>query len=70
LAPFAAALARLDAHAAVVAWVCSTIIMPCNSTGYTQAGTTLGWGTVDFDWSNGKGTGTADGWARTTSHER
>eukprot|EP00658_Telonema_sp_P-2_P085890 TRINITY_DN9895_c0_g1_i5.p1 TRINITY_DN9895_c0_g1~~TRINITY_DN9895_c0_g1_i5.p1 ORF type:complete len:460 (-),score=90.67 TRINITY_DN9895_c0_g1_i5:266-1645(-) len=42
----------------------STIIMPCNNTGYTDPSSTLGWGIVDFDWSNGKGTGTADGWAK------
>ena len=40
----------------------STIIMPCNNTGFTDPQTTLGWGIVDFDWSNKKGTGTADGW--------
>ena len=44
----------------------STIIMPCNNTGYTDPKSTLGWGVVDFDWSNGKGTGTADGWAKHT----
>ena len=42
----------------------STIIMPCNNTGFTDPSTTLGWGIVDFDWSNGKGTGTADGWVK------
>lgn len=42
----------------------STIIMPCNNTGYTDPETTLGWGIVDFDWSNGKGTGPGDGWAK------
>ena len=42
----------------------STIIMPCNNTGFTDPQTTLGWGIVDFDWSNGKGTGPADGWAK------
>merc|ERR1719352_883533 len=42
----------------------STIIMPCNNTGYTDPKTTLGWGIVDFDWSNGKGKGAADGWAK------
>ena len=42
----------------------STIIMPCNNTGYTDPKSTKGWGIVDFDWSNGKGTGTADGWAK------
>ena len=33
----------------------STIIMPCNNTGFTNPKTTLGWGIVDFDWSNSKG---------------
>lgn len=42
----------------------STIIMPCNNTGFTDPLSTLGWGIVDFDWSNAKGTGTADGWAK------
>ena len=42
----------------------STIIQPCNSTGYTDPESTKGWGIVDFDWSNGKGTGSADGWAK------
>lgn len=28
----------------------STIIMPCNNTGFTDPKTTLGWGIVDFDW--------------------
>lgn len=42
----------------------STIIMPCNNTGYTDPTTTLGWGIVDFDWSNGKGTGSSEGWAK------
>lgn len=37
---------------------------PCNNTGYTDPATTLGWGIVDFDWSNHKGTGTASGWAK------
>jgi hypothetical protein len=35
----------------------STIIMPCNDTGFTNPQTTLGWGIVDFDWSNAKGNG-------------
>ena len=30
----------------------STIIMPCNYTGYQDPSTTAGWGVVDFDWSN------------------
>ena len=42
----------------------STIIMPCNDTGFTDPNSTLGWGIVDFDWSNAKGTGTADGWVK------
>lgn len=42
----------------------STIIMPCNNTGYTDPQTTLGWGIIDFDWSNAKGTGPAEGWAK------
>ena len=32
----------------------STIIMPCNNTGFTDPVSTKGWGVVDFDWSNGK----------------
>lgn len=42
----------------------STIIMPCNNSGFTDPETTAGWGIIDFDWSNGKGTGDADGWAK------
>ena len=42
----------------------STIIMPCNDTGFTDPQSTKGWGIVDFDWSNGKGTGSADGWVK------
>ena len=42
----------------------STIIMPCNNTGFTDPAVTKGWSIVDFDWSNGKGTGAADGWAK------
>lgn len=42
----------------------STIIMPCNNTGLTDPRTIANWGFVDFDWSNSKGTGTADGWAK------
>ena len=42
----------------------STIIMPCNDTGFTDPNSTLGWSIVDFDWSNAKGTGAADGWAK------
>eukprot|EP00039_Didymoeca_costata_P021308 m.344156 g.344156 ORF g.344156 m.344156 type:complete len:509 (-) comp23899_c0_seq1:13-1539(-) len=36
----------------------STIIMPCNYTGYQAPSTTAGWGIVDFDWSND-----LDGWS-------
>jgi len=32
----------------------STIIMPCNMTGFTDPSTTTGWGYIDFDWSNAK----------------
>jgi hypothetical protein len=32
----------------------STIIMPCNNSGYTDPQTTKGWGLIDFDWSNAK----------------
>ena len=33
----------------------STIIMPCNFTGPTYPSTTVGWGIIDFDFSNWKG---------------
>eukprot|EP00928_Gymnodinium_smaydae_P014621 TRINITY_DN15384_c0_g1_i5.p1 TRINITY_DN15384_c0_g1~~TRINITY_DN15384_c0_g1_i5.p1 ORF type:complete len:405 (+),score=26.89 TRINITY_DN15384_c0_g1_i5:232-1446(+) len=42
----------------------STIIMPCNITGFTDPQSTRGWGIVDFDWWNARGAGTADGWAK------
>jgi hypothetical protein len=42
----------------------STIIQPCNNTGFLDPESTKGWGIVDFDWSNGKGVGTADGWCK------
>ena len=42
----------------------STIIMPCNSSGVTDPQSTKGWAYVDFDWSNWKGTGDSDGWAK------
>jgi len=37
-------------------WVmnASTIIMPCNYSGFTDPATTTGWGLIDFDWSNAK----------------
>ena len=42
----------------------STIIMPCNNTGYTDPESTKGWAVVDFDWSNAKGKGGNDGWVK------
>ena len=39
-----------------------------DNTGYTDPASTAGWGIVDFDWSNGKGTGTADGGFRDDSN--
>ena len=42
----------------------STIIMPCNFTGPTDPSTTIGWGIIDVDNSNWKGTGDSDGWAK------
>lgn len=42
----------------------STILMTCNSTGATDPDTISGWSYVDFDWSNWKGTGSTDGWAK------
>lgn len=30
----------------------STIIMPCNESGFTDPATTVGWAVIDFDWSN------------------
>jgi hypothetical protein len=38
--------------------------MVCNNTGYVNPETIKGWSIVDYDWSNSKGTGTADGWAK------
>ena len=32
----------------------STIIMPCNKSGFTDPATTVGWSVIDFDWSNAK----------------
>ena len=32
----------------------STIIMPCNNSGYMDPKRTIGWSIIDFDWSNGK----------------
>jgi hypothetical protein len=42
----------------------SSIIMSCNYTGPTEPKSIQGWSFVDFDWSNWKGRGTADGWAK------
>lgn len=42
----------------------STIIMPCNNSGYTDPNSTRGWAIVDFDWSNAKGGGSAEGWVK------
>lgn len=42
----------------------STIIMPCNYTGFMDPSTTAGWAIVDFDWSNAKGRGESDGWSK------
>ena len=41
-----------------------TLHRPCNNTGFTDPASTAGWGIVDFDWSNGKGTGSSPGWAK------
>ena len=32
----------------------STIMMPCNDSGYMDAGAAGAWGIVDYDWSNAK----------------
>jgi hypothetical protein len=32
----------------------STIVMPCNNSGYMDPERTVGWAIIDFDWSNGK----------------
>ena len=32
----------------------STIVMPCNKSGYMDPERTVGWSIIDFDWSNGK----------------
>ncbi len=34
----------------------STIVMPCNNSGFMDTAATQNWGVVDFDWSNAKGT--------------
>ena len=42
----------------------STILMPCNYTGLTDPRTVANWAVTEWDWSNYKGRGTADGWAK------
>ena len=42
----------------------STMIMPCNSEGPYDVNITQPWALIDYDWSNWKGTGSADGWAK------
>lgn len=39
-------------------------MLQCNDTGPTDPQSTIGWAYVDFDWSNWKGTGRSDGWAK------
>ena len=57
-------LTQVPSGPAVYQMNLSTIIMPCNYTGPTDPQSTKGWGTIDFDWSNWKGTGSAPGWAK------
>jgi hypothetical protein len=65
-----AALLALPAEAQVPSWPStyqmnkSTILMVCNNSGYVDPQSTKGWKIVDYDWSNSKGSGTADGWAK------
>ena len=42
----------------------STIIMPCNAGGSYDPTDVEGWSYLDWDWSNWKGTGVSDGWAK------
>ena len=42
----------------------STIIMPCNYTGFTDPAAVANWSLHSWDWSNFKGRGAADGWAK------
>jgi hypothetical protein len=61
-APLAVAAAAFAGFAAAQVparpptWVLnqSTIIMPCNNSGFTDPATTTGWAVIDFDWSNAK----------------
>ena len=57
---------RTSGHAAVIlatdlACISCCCCAACNYTGPTDPASTKGWGTIDFDWSNWKGTGTAVG---------
>lgn len=42
----------------------STLIMPCNYTGFVDPRTVAHWGITDFDWSDFKGRGATNGWAK------
>ena len=64
LAAAATARAQLPPYPQTWALNRSTIIMPCNYSGPTDPQSTVGWAYVDFDWSNWKGRGTADGWSK------
>lgn len=45
---FAATVAQVPNRPPTYMMNSSTIIMPCNNTGYTDPATTIGWGVVDF----------------------
>lgn len=47
---FGGALAQLPNHPPLYQMNSSTIIMPCNASGFTDPASTAGWGIVDFDW--------------------
>ena len=48
LALFGAAMAQVPSRPATWLMNASTIIMPCNYSGFTDPTTTAGWGVVDF----------------------
>ena len=48
------AISRLPAAPARYQMNRSTIIMPCNNSGYMDPVRTKAWSIIDFDWSNGK----------------
>jgi hypothetical protein len=50
----AMAVAQVPNRTATYMMNISTIIMPCNNSGFTDPASTKGWGVVDFDWSNAK----------------